>query len=130
MFAECPYWQPTTGTGNYSQLTLATVPLLHHQAADSPGIQERGADFFLVEIDCGFVPIEDCPFDASVISFFGDFYQAGHERGANSPGAVLGLDEQVFEVKARFAEESRKVFKKERKASRLAGPERQEDFNV
>ena len=57
----------------------------------------------LVEADGGGVPFEDVPLQAVAAFFDGDGGDAGEQRFADSLAAVLGADEEVFDVDAGVA---------------------------
>ena len=73
-----------------------------------------------VEADRGLVPVEHRPLQPAAAALDGQPGQHGQQRLADPPAAVLGLDEDVFEVEPRLAAERRERREPECEADRLA----------
>ena len=58
-----------------------------------------------IEADRGFVPVEDGPFEAAAVALDGGLGEPGEEEFAEAAATGFGVDEQVFQVDAGFAQE-------------------------
>src|SRR5947209_17467577 len=75
-----------------------------------------------VEVDRRLVPVEHLPFHAVAILPLGDTSQLRQERLADAFAAILRLDEEIFQKKARLAAPSRIVEEVERETCCLSLP--------
>ena len=115
--------RPSRACG-HARPSLAPVPLASERApaiaADAPIGHHRRAHP-PIEADRAFVPVEHAPFEAAAAARGGQPREVLEQGLADAAAALVGLDEEVFEVEPRPREEGREVGEEERERDHPAG---------
>lgn len=88
------------------------------EAKDCPILHWDGAEF-LVEIDRRLIPIEHGPLHASATTRVGDGGEVEQQGATVTGAAVIGANEEIFEIETGFGEEGGEVEKIEGEADGL-----------